>query len=146
MLDEVRRAIDAYFPHSEDMYDGPYEFHDYPWLDFKRVSDDGREIALLIKFWAGGEFCCRSPGCRFLRAFVGTEWTKLRELLRREGVEPKDTIKLVVRVEYEAGAKIAKNPGHPDTEYIAVTESSWAEYETEESQPDRTQIIPRSSG
>jgi hypothetical protein len=123
----------------------PYEFHDYPWLDCVGVSDDGREISLLIKYWACGEFCCNSPACRFSHAFFWTKWSELRELLRREGVEPVGPIKFMVRVVYEAGAKFAIAPGHQDSEYTELTESSWSEYETDESRPDRAQEIVRSS-
>jgi hypothetical protein len=145
--DGARRAIDAYFPHAKDMHsNGPYDFHDHPWLDFTRVSDDGRVISLHIKFWTGGQFCCESPACRFSHAFFSTNWSKLHELLRREGVEPVGTIKFVVRVETESGAMFAHNPGNPDTDYIQVNEPSWAEYETNEAQPDRMQNIVRSSG
>ncbi len=146
MLDEVRQAIDDYFPHAKDMYsNGPYEFHEYPWLDYVGVSPDGREISLLIKFWAGGQFCCKSPVCRFIQAFFRTNWADLRRLLRSRGVEPDDTIRFVVRVELEAGAQFAEAPGIVNTRYTVLAESSWAEYETDEAQPDRAQKIVRSS-
>ena len=146
MLDAVRRAIDAYFPHAKDMYsNGPYGFHDYPWLDFTSVSDDGRVISLIIKSWAGGQYCCPSPACRFIDAFFRTKWSELRELLRREGVEVVGPMKFVVRVVYEVGAMFAHFPGSPNTDYTPVREGSWAEYETDESQPDRGQNPVRSS-
>jgi hypothetical protein len=143
---EMRRVIDAYFPHSKDMAKGPYDFHDYPWLDLSEVSESGREIKLLIKFWAGGRFCCGSPGCRFGRAFDQLNWNEFRELLRREGIEPAGTIKLIVRVVYEKGALFARSPGNPDTDYDPISESSWAEYERDEAQQEREQYkIVRSS-
>lgn len=146
MQDEVRRAVDEYFWYSKDMYSNvTYPFHEHPWLDFASASADGREIRLRIKFWADGHFCCDSPACRFMDAFFDTDWPKLRRLLQARGVEPSGPIRFVVRVEYEAGAKFAQAPGHPNTDYDVVQESCWGEFETNEARPTRSQGSVRSS-
>jgi hypothetical protein len=146
MTDGVRLAIDAFFPHAKDTQsDSPYPFHDYPWLDVTDVSDGGRNIHILIKFWTGGQYCCESAACRFLQAFFNTNWLKLRELLRREGVEPMGPIKFFVRVVHEPGIMFACSPGEPDTDYFEVANGSWCEYETKEDEPTREQRPVRSS-
>jgi hypothetical protein len=146
VYDQVRLAIEEFFPHAKDLYSaGPYEFHDHPWLDCVGVSPDGHTIALLIKFWAGGQFCCSSPGCRFGRAFFRTDWADLRRLLRSRGVEPQGPIRFFVRVEYEVGALFAAMPGDPDTDYSPVKQASWDEFETDEAFPERSPKELRSS-
>jgi hypothetical protein len=146
MLDRVRRAIKGYFFPAQDACSGEADsFEDDSELDVSGVSDDGRVISLRITFRAGERYCCVSPACGFPRAFFGTEWVRLRQLLRREGVEPAGPIRFVVRVVCEAGALFADRPGEADTSYSPVENAYWNEYETDEDHPRRTQRVVRSS-
>ena len=108
------------------------------WLksfDVTEVSEDSCTLSLRLAFCAGERHCCDSIGCLCNRLFLARDWPGLRQWFKRAGVDLGSPLKVVVRVEIEAGALFALVPAEPANGYRAQDEHQWDVFLVDEAKP-----------